>query len=266
MIAMGCLVFALDLPLVTNDRHGSTFLEYDLIHISSISRPYLVHISLIRYLAHRLNELLLSHVRATLPALHQKVSGSLSSARAELRDFGDERLEGRSHQGAFVLQMIHKFCTNYSEALDGTSVMVQDAARGSGELLGGAKINDVFRTQFHEAMRSVDACYGLSEADIARAIRQATGTRTPLFVPEGAFESLARQQIQLLRPHCLKAVELVLAEMVRLLPACLPPPVSRYAALQLRIQACGERSLSRREQKAAEMVSSPRWHCAPVCL
>jgi hypothetical protein len=45
--------------------------------------------------------------------------------------------------------------------------------------------------------------------------------------------------------------------MVRLLPACLPPPVSRYVALQLRIQACGERSLSRREQKAAEMVSSP---------
>ena len=135
--------------------------------------------------------------------------------------------------------------------------MVQDAARGSGELLGGAKINDVFRTQFHEAVQSVDACSGLSEADIARAIRQATGTRTPLFVPEGAFESLARQQIQLLRPHCLKAVELVLAEMVRLLPACLPPPVSRYVALQLRIQACGERSLSRREQKAAEMVSSP---------
>ena len=238
------------LPTIAMDR-------YSLIMISLISRPYLVHISLIRYRAHRLNELLLSHVRATLPALHQKVSGSLSSARAELRDFGDERLEGRSHQGAFVLQMIHKFCTNYSEALDGTSVMVQDAARGSGELLGGAKINDVFRTQFHHAMQSVEACTGLSEADIARAIRQATGTRTPLFVPEGAFESLARQQIQLLRPHCLKAVELVLAEMVRLLPACLPPPVSRYAALQLRIQACGERSLSRREQKAAEMVSSP---------
>ena len=53
-------------------------------------------------------------MRTTLPALQQTVRGSLASARAELRDFGDERLEGRSHQGAFVLQMIHKFCTNYS--------------------------------------------------------------------------------------------------------------------------------------------------------
>ena len=49
--------------------------------------------------------------------------------------------------GALVLQLIHKFCTNYCEAIDGTSAQVQDAARHSGELLGGAKINHIFREQ-----------------------------------------------------------------------------------------------------------------------
>ena len=43
-------------------------------------------------------------------------------------------------------------------------------------------------SQFHEAVGSVDACAGLSDADIGRAIRQATGPRSPLFVPEGSFE------------------------------------------------------------------------------
>ena len=110
--------------------------------------------------------------------------------------------------------------------------------------------------QFHEAMHAVDACAGLSDADIARAIRQATGPRTPLFVPEGSFEVLARQQIKLLRTHCLNAVELVLAEMQRLLPACLPPAVLRYAALQARMQQCGHSALQRRERKASEMVNN----------
>ena len=105
-------------------------------------------------------------------------------------------------------------------------------------------------------MHAVDACAGLSDADIARAIRQATGPRTPLFVPEGSFEVLARQQIKLLRTHCLNAVELVLAEMQRLLPACLPPAVLRYAALQARMQQCGHSALQRRERKASEMVNN----------
>ena len=104
-------------------------------------------------------------------------------------------------------------------------------------------------------MHSVDACDSLADADISRAIKQATGPRTPLFVPEGSFEVLARQQIRLLRKHCLDAVVQVLDEMRRLLPACLPPAVLRYAALQARMQQCGHEALQRRERKASEMVN-----------
>ena len=67
------------------------------------------------FLARRLNELLLAHIRAALPALQRKVASALSSARAELSDFGDARLEGDANHGALVLQLIHKFCTNYTE-------------------------------------------------------------------------------------------------------------------------------------------------------
>ena len=162
------------------------------------------------YLARRLNELLLAHIRATLPALQQEVSGALVLARTELSGFGDARLEGRSNQGALVLQMIHKFCTNYTEAIDGTSVQAQEASRDSGELLGGAKINHIFRAQFHEAMQAVDACSGLTDADISRAIRQATGpprggfTRVTLVLAPHAAVSGAR------RCRCCTSVPLTL--------------------------------------------------------
>ena len=208
------------------------------------------------YLAKRLNEMLLSHIRARLPDLQGKVHAALSAAKSELANFGDSRLEGGSNMGALVLQLIHKFCSNYCEAIDGTSAQVQEASRASGELLGGAKINHIFRSQFAETINTVDPCSNLSDADISRAIRQATGPRTPLFVPEGSFEVLARQQIRLLRTHCLNAVEMVLAELQRLLPACLPPAVLRYQVLQSRMQQCGHRALQRRERKASEMVNN----------
>ena len=99
------------------------------------------------YLSKRLNELLLGHIRTRLPDLQAKVHSSLSSARLELANFGDQRLEGGSNMGALILQLIHKFCTNYCEAVDGTSAQVLEAARQSGELLGGAKINQIFREQ-----------------------------------------------------------------------------------------------------------------------
>ena len=103
------------------------------------------------YLSKRLNELLLSHIRQRLPELQSKVHAALSSARAEVAAFGDQRLEGGSNHGALVLQLIHKFCTNYTEAIDGTSAQVQEASRQSGELLGGAKINHIFREQVSRA-------------------------------------------------------------------------------------------------------------------
>ena len=99
------------------------------------------------YLAKRLNELLLTHIRTRLPELQSKVHSALASGRAELAAFGDSLLEGGSNMGALILQLIHKFCTNYTEAIDGTSSQVQEASRQSGELLGGAKINHIFRQQ-----------------------------------------------------------------------------------------------------------------------
>ncbi|KAL1521567.1 hypothetical protein AB1Y20_021226 [Prymnesium parvum] len=208
------------------------------------------------YLAKRLNELLLSHVAGCLPELQQKMQSALVAARAELDGYGYGVLEGSSNQGALLLQLITKFCSNYCEAIDGTSAQVTEATRDRGELWGGARINDIFRAEYFDSLQALDACHGLEDGDIAHAIRQATGPRSPLFVPEVAFEVLARRQIALLRPLTLQAVEKVMVELLRLVPACLPAQVTRYERLRVRMQVVAEEALSRREKQTLKMVNS----------
>ena len=69
-------------------------------------------------------------------------------ARAEIAKYGDALLEGKSNQGALMLQLITQFVNNYCDAIDGTSAQVQEASRETGELQGGARINHIFRYEF----------------------------------------------------------------------------------------------------------------------
>ena len=56
--------------------------------------------------------------------------------------------------------------------------------------------------------------------DILTAIRNATGPRPALFVPEVSFELLAKRQIQRLLEPSIRCVELVHEEMQRIIQHC----------------------------------------------
>uniref|UniRef100_A0A7S4BXD0 GED domain-containing protein n=2 Tax=Chrysotila carterae TaxID=13221 RepID=A0A7S4BXD0_CHRCT len=133
---------------------------------------------------------------------------------------------------------------------------VQEIARDRGELYGGARINHLFRVEYFDELQNVDACAGLSDADISHAIRQATGPRAPLFVPGVAFEVLTRRQVAQLRPYALRAVEQVLAEMQAMVSACMPKQAARFSTLQKRITQCATRLLARHAAPTNSMVAS----------
>ncbi|KAL3219661.1 hypothetical protein MRX96_030215 [Rhipicephalus microplus] len=61
---------------------------------------------------------------------------------------------------------------------------------------------------------------GLSTLDILTAIRNATGPRPALFVPEVSFELLVKRQIRRLEEPSLRCVELVHEEMQRIIQHC----------------------------------------------
>lgn len=118
-------------------------------------------------------------------------------------------------KGQTLLQIITKFASSYCSTIEGTSNNIETT-----ELCGGARICYIFHETFCRTLASIDPLSGLSTVDILTAIRNATGTRPALFIPEVSFELLVKRQIRRLEEPSLRCVELVHEEMQRIIQHC----------------------------------------------
>eukprot|EP00118_Oscarella_pearsei_P005729 m.26335 g.26335 ORF g.26335 m.26335 type:complete len:695 (+) comp29242_c0_seq3:103-2187(+) len=173
--------------------------------------PGLVVKSGTAYLSRTLNRLLMHHIRECLPDLKNRINVMLSQYQSLLANYG-EPVEER---GPLLLQIITKFSTSYWSIIEGTSRDIQTA-----ELSGGARICYIFHNTFGSTLQSVNPMAGLSRTDVLTAIRNATGPRPALFVPEIAFELLVKRQIKRLEDPSLRCVELVYEELQRIIQCC----------------------------------------------
>ena len=82
---------------------------------------------------------------------------------------------------------------------------------------GGARICYIFHETFGRTLDSIHPLAGLTALDILTAIRNATGPRPALFVPEVSFELLVKRQIRKLEEPAIRCVELVHEEMQRII-------------------------------------------------
>ncbi|PIC33355.1 hypothetical protein B9Z55_013365 [Caenorhabditis nigoni] len=163
------------------------------------------------YLAKRLNMLLMHHIRNCLPALKARVSIMNAQCQSDLVAFG-EPVEDKNRT---LLQIITRFATAYTSTIEGTARNIETT-----ELCGGARIGYIFHDTFGRSLESVNPLENLTQLDILTAIRNATGPRPALFVPEVSFELLVKRQIQRLEEPSLRCVELVHEEMQRMVQHC----------------------------------------------
>jgi len=163
------------------------------------------------YLAKTLNRLLLHHIRDCLPALKQRVTGMVAQFQALLLSYGDDVKD----KAQTLLQIITKFNAAYCQTVDGTARNIETT-----ELCGGARICYIFHETFGRTLDGIHPLTGLSSTDVLTAIRNATGPRPALFVPEVSFELLVKRQIRRLQEPSLRCVELVHEEMQRIVQYC----------------------------------------------
>ncbi|XP_041350452.1 dynamin-1-like protein isoform X2 [Gigantopelta aegis] len=163
------------------------------------------------FLAKTLNRLLMHHIRDCLPELKTRVNVLIAQFQSLLSSFG----EPVEDKGQVLLQIITKFASAYCNTIEGTSKYIETS-----ELCGGARICYIFHETFGRTLESVDPLGGLSTRDILTAIRNATGPRPALFVPEISFELLVKRQIRRLEEPSLRCVELVHEEMQRMIQHC----------------------------------------------
>jgi dynamin 1-like protein len=182
------------------------------------------------FLAKTLNTTLMGHIRERLPDIKARLNTLMGQTQQELASYGDMHFSGKEHRGSLILTQMTRFATSFISSIDGTSTDISTK-----ELCGGARIYYIFNSVFGSSLESIDPTSNLTALDIRTAIRNSTGPRPSLFVPEMAFDLLVKPQIKLLEIPSQRCVELVYEELIKICHTCGSTELSRYPRLQAKL-------------------------------
>ena len=180
-----------------------------------------------QFLAKSLNQTLMAHIRDRLPDIKARLNTLMGQTQQELASYGDVAFTGKEHRGSLILQLMTRFASSFISSIDGTSTEISTK-----ELCGGARIYYIFNSVFGNSLEQVDPTQNLTVLDIRTAIRNSTGPRPSLFVPELAFDLLVKPQIKLLEIPSQRCVELVYEELIKICHTCGSTELTRYPRLQ----------------------------------
>ncbi|ONH64737.1 Dynamin-related protein DNM1 [Cyberlindnera fabianii] len=180
-----------------------------------------------RYLAKLLNQTLMAHIREKLPDIKARLNTLMGQTEQELASYGGLHATTEEGRGALILQLMTKFAKNFVDSIEGTTLDINTK-----ELCGGARIYYIYHDVLGHSLASIHPTANLSTSDIRTAIRNSTGPRPSLFVPELAFDLLVKPQIKLLESPAHRCVELVYEELMKICHNCGTPEFSRYPKLQ----------------------------------
>ena len=182
------------------------------------------------FLAKTLNVTLMAHIRDRLPDIKARLNTLMGQTQQELASYGNMQFDGKEHRGSLILQLMTRFASSFIASIDGTSSEISTQ-----ELGGGARIYYIFNSVFGSSLDSIDPTVNLSVLDIRTAIRNSTGPRPSLFVPELAFDLLVKPQIKLLDGPSQRCVELVYEELIKICHTCGSVELSRFPRLQAKL-------------------------------
>ncbi|MCJ1288314.1 Dynamin- GTPase protein [Xylographa opegraphella] len=183
-----------------------------------------------QYLAKTLNTTLMGHIRERLPDIKARLNTLMGQTQQELASYGNMQFYGKEHRGSLILQLMTRFASSFISSIDGTSSEISTQ-----ELCGGARIYYIFNSVFGNSLETIDPTTNLSVLDIRTAIRNSTGPRPSLFVPELAFDLLVKPQIKMLDVPSQRCVELVYEELIKICHTCGSVELSRFPRLQAKL-------------------------------
>lgn len=206
------------------------------------------------FLAKTLNNLLMNHIRDTLPDIKNKINSMVSDNRHELEGLGDVIvLDNKHSQGGVLLSLLSKYASNFTSVIDGKG---EGETAAVGELYGGARIAYIFNEVFTRSIVALDPFENLSDDDIRTSIRNANGHRAALFVPEMSFELLVRRQIASIESLGLQCIDLVYDEIHRITALAETTEILRFGELRDRIIEVVRRLVRERLLSTRNMVSN----------
>jgi len=205
-----------------------------------------------QYLAKTLNHVLLGHIQRSLPDLRQRVTRMLADARVEMSKYANPLIDGStsSARSALLLQLLNHFNDEFKESLQGSL----DEKGSKNVLFGGAKLREIFEDRFGEVVTGIQPFAGINDEEISTLITNSAGSRNPLFIPENAFEALARRQIAMLEEPALECVEQVYDELKKLFEALEEKSFPQYRNLSDAVSESVNELLNINREPTREMI------------
>ncbi|KAE8735911.1 Dynamin-related protein 3A isoform 2 [Hibiscus syriacus] len=209
----------------------------------------------------RCQEILEQHIRKDLPRLKAVLNSRMHASMKEMQTYGD--VESKAEQGATLLHIIRRYCDGIQIAerkrdryFTVAPSSETDIVEFSGseemptkELFGGARIHYLFQSMFE-----MDPCEKLTDEDIAYALRNSSGLRNVLFVPEAPFEVLVRRQIAQLSDPCHQCLWIVYDELIKISQACESTGLQRSPSLRRNVTEAVRKFLDAAAKPAETMI------------
>lgn len=202
-----------------------------------------------QYLADLLSTMLMEHIRTVLPSIRTKITTQLSDVREQLASLGPQ-LCGADDSAGTLLHLLTTYASAFGDAIDGRP----KAPIATNELAGGARISFIFHDKFGRQLANIDPFDSLGPDEIRTALRNATGHRTPLFIPESAFELLVKRQINMFLDPSLACVDMVYDELTRLAEVVESPELARFHRLRMEVFETTLKLLRERKTPTVEMI------------
>eukprot|EP01147_Barroeca_monosierra_P008546 gene8546-993_t len=161
------------------------------------------------HLSRTLNTILLHRIRSTLPILRNTIMRKQSETSQLLERLGGP-LESATDKGHFLLTTLTQFAETFNMCISGSHSAGLRTLPDSLPLDAGATVSDIFFRRYAgslEASFMIHPLRDLTDTKIMQEIKNTVGPRPLLLVPDRAFESLVKRQIQRLEQPSIQCVE-----------------------------------------------------------
>ncbi|BFU19786.1 dynamin-1 family protein [Entamoeba histolytica HM-3:IMSS] len=201
----------------------------------------------IPYLTKTLNEILMQHIMKTLPSLRITITEMLNKTKLEYNKFAIEF----DQKDVALLEKVIEYCTSIQQTISGEKFDIEKH-----ELIGGAKIFDVFENVYRPIIDQLDLIKEISDKDIKTAMKNTEGVNSTLFLSQAAFEILVKQQIDKFTDSSQQCVDKIRKEMSNIFTYVASEVVVRYAKLRDAIIIASDNVLDKNLNKTHEMVKN----------
>ena len=204
------------------------------------------------YLARTMSATLLHHIQRCLPDLFKRVDDYIKKTRAKQESLGllDDTERNKEAQ---LIGLLHKYNEEVARMIEGGSRSMGEAGQ-TGELVGGARIDNIFQEHFAPYVRSMKAGDMLTDEKLRETTRNANGIQASLFPSDRSFTLLVKEQVRRLDAPGGQCVAYTHAELSRIAAGVSSQLFPRYPALRTGVDEITRRQLEDDRRLCAQHV------------